>query len=653
MSSLPPIPYVVGQWVRAERFYGRLTQINEILDGHRNWIWLLGTRRVGKTSLLKQLEHLTASGEQGYLPVFWDFQGADDPQELSLNFNDALLDAEERLDEVGIDLTEVEGDDLFVSMGRLRRSLRAKNRSLLLLCDEVEELINLNQKDPALLRKLRRTMQSQEGIRSVLASTIRLFSLADQREDTSPFLHGFTPPLYIHTLSDDEARDLIRQSHLPPGTRPELDDDMVETIRQRCDNHPYLIQLVCKRYLELQDLDEAFEQVASDRMVSYFFSVDFEMLAGSERKILRLISEETAATSASIRKSMPISTGALSSGLQRLENLGFIRRDQERRFVLASYFFRQWLHDLPRVQLAPTSPIGSDQDQPGRSSETTLAFSPRSETIDSRYRLLEKVGEGASGEVYRASDTLLDTVVAIKILKPGYIAGQEALERVRQEIILSRDIGHPNILRTYHLGEYAGRPYITMQWVDGTTLATIIADQAPLAITTCIDMTGKLASALAAAHQRKILHRDIKPGNILTDRQGEPFLGDFGLARLIGGPGITNHDYFLGTPYYASPEQAELQPLDERSDLYALGLILYEMVTGRRPFEADTGREVLEMQRTIPPPDPRKLIPTLPEGLADLILRCLEKDPAQRFASAETLAAALKELSGGVSDGAG
>jgi serine/threonine-protein kinase len=298
------------------------------------------------------------------------------------------------------------------------------------------------------------------------------------------------------------------------------------------------------------------------------------------------------------------------------------------------------------MQLARTSPLQSDQDQPGRSSETTMAFSPRAETIDNRYNLLEKVGEGASGVVYRANDSLLDTEVAIKILKPGYIAGQEALERVRQEIILSRDIGHPNILRTYHLGEFAGRPYITMQWVEGSTLAAIIADEAPLPITTCIDITCKLASALAAAHQRKILHRDIKPGNILIDRQGEPFLGDFGLARLIGGPGITSHEYFLGTPYYASPEQADLQPLDERSDIYALGLVLFEMVTGRRPFEADTGREVLKMQRTIPPPDPRQLVPSLPEGLAFLILRCLEKDPAQRFASAEVLAAALMELAG-------
>jgi hypothetical protein len=640
MTGLPAIPYVVGQWVRAERFYGRRAQITEILDGHRNWIWLLGTRRVGKTSLLKQLEHLTASGEQGFVPVFWDFQGADDPHELSLNFNDALLDAEERLVELGIDPADIESDDLFTSMGRLRRRLRAKNRSLLLLCDEVEELINLNQQDPALLRKLRRTMQSQEGIRSVLASSIRLFALAEQREDTSPFLHGFTPPLYIHTLSDDEARSLIRQEHLPPQARPQLDDEIVELIRRRCDNHPYLIQLVCKRYLELGDLDEACEQVASDRMVSYFFSVDFEMLVESERKILRLISQETAATSASIRHNLPLSTGALNGALQRLENLGFVRRDEQRRFVLASYFFRQWLHDLPEAPAAAQP----SRDQHLATTQTTMVFSPHPEIIDNRYDLLERVGEGASGVVFRARDTLLDTEVAVKLLRPTYTTTQESLERVRQEIVLSRDIGHPNILRTYHLGEFAGRTYITMQWVAGSTLATIISEQAPLPPERCATITRKLASALAAAHQRKILHRDIKPGNILVDEQWQPFLADFGLARLIGAPGITSHDLFLGTPYYASPEQAELQPLDERSDLYALGLVLFEMVTGQRPFSADTGREVLELQRTAPPPHPRQLVPAVPDELCQVILRCLQKDPDRRYPGAAALEAALAAL---------
>ncbi len=639
----PVMPYVVGQWVRGDKFYGRVSLIEEILGGHRNWIWLLGTRRVGKTSVLKQLEHLTADRERGFFPVFWDLQGADDPDELNFTFSDALLDSEDRLAEIDITADEVEGNDLYSSLGRLRRKLRARNLSLLLLCDEVEELINLNRKDPALLRKLRRVMQSQEGIRSVLASSIRLCALAEQRAITSPFLHGFSPPVYIHTLTDDGARALIRQDHLPLELRPGFASDTVETIRQRCDNHPYMIQLVCKRYCELHGLsdrpettlDEVCEQVATDRMVSYFFSVDFEMLSSSEQRVLHLISEQSSATSKSIRQDLELDSGSVGGGLHRLENLGFIRRDSQRRFVLASFFFRRWLQDLPR----------SPESSPASSSATTTqAYQIRVEKIDDRYALLEKAGEGASGVVYRAHDDLLQTKVGIKLLKAEYTTNEDVLERVRQEIVLSRDIGHPNILRVYHLGSYEGKTYLTMQWIDGTTLDKVIEREAPFGVSRALAITIKLASALAAAHSRKILHRDIKPSNILIETDGEPFLADFGLARLIGGPGITGTGLFLGTPYYASPEQADLRPLDERSDLYSLGLVLYEMLTGRRPFEAASGLGVLELQRSQPAPDLREIVPSIPSALSAVVLRCMEKEPADRFSNAKALRKALREV---------
>lgn len=347
-GSTPRVPFVVGQWVRGERFYGRAAQIAEILDGNRNWLWLLGTRRVGKTSLLKQLEHLTApSPAGGYFPVFWDLQGAESPEELHQDFGDALLDTEERLDRLGIAVDDVAADDLFISLGRLRRKLRARGLKVLLLCDEVEELIQLKDKDPALLRKLRRALQSREDIRSVLASSVRLWALAAQKQDTSPFLHGFTPPLYIDILADDEARALIRQEHLDAASRPRFADDEVELIRGRCGNHPYLIQLLCKRFLELGDLGEAFEQVATDSMVSFFFAVDFELLSRTERKIITSIAERSAASSKTIQLDLPLDSPSLAGCLHRLEHLGFIRRNDERRFYLVNYFFRRWLHNLP------------------------------------------------------------------------------------------------------------------------------------------------------------------------------------------------------------------------------------------------------------------------------------------------------------------
>ena len=346
-TRLPTIPYVVGQWVRGDRFYGRRTQIAEILDGNRNCLWLLGTRRIGKTSLLKQIEHIAdTSRDRRFFPIFWDFQGAETPEELHLNFSDAILDAEERLERIGIGLEEVEAEDLFVSMERLRRRLRAQKLELLLLCDEVEELIKLHQQDPSLLRKLRHAMQSREGIRTVLASTIRLWALAEAKEDTSPFLHGFTPPLYIERLTDAEARSLIEQSHLGPEERPQLADGVVEEIREHCNNHPYLVQLVCKRYLETGGLEEATEQVATDRMVSYFFSVDFDMLSDTERQIIQAMVGSPEATFDSIQEELSLGSDALEGTLARLENLGFIRRDKEQHVVLANYYFRRWLQQM-------------------------------------------------------------------------------------------------------------------------------------------------------------------------------------------------------------------------------------------------------------------------------------------------------------------
>ncbi len=358
----PGSPFVAGQWVRGERFYGRAAEIGEILDGPRNWLWLLGSRRIGKTSVLKQLEHLadprTGAGapERGYLPIFWDLQGIADPAELHRDFGDALLDAEERLAARGIALAEVEDGDLFVSLGRLRRRLRSQGLRLLLLCDEVEELIQLGAKDPALLRKLRRAMQSREDIRSVLASSVRLWALAEQKEDTSPFLHGFTPPLYLGNLGRGEARALIRQQQLAAERRPKFDDDTVEAIRRRCGDHPYLIQLVCRRRLEIDDLEEVFEEVASDPTVGFFFAADLELLTDTERAVLGRLAERSAADSEALADGGDPALGrALRGGLQRLTHLGFVRRDEERRYRLVNPFFRRWLQETSSAA-SPASP---------------------------------------------------------------------------------------------------------------------------------------------------------------------------------------------------------------------------------------------------------------------------------------------------------
>ena len=326
MNGATVIPYVVGQWVRGEAFYGRSDLIREILDGPRNALWIVGTRRIGKTSLLKEIERLTSDGERGFFPLFWDLQGSDTPDELSLGFGDALLDAEDRFRATGIEDLDPDNEDLFASMNQVRRALRSRGLGLLLLCDEAEELIGLNSKDAALLSKLRKAMQGREGVRTVLASTIKLWALSTTAADTSPFLHGFSPPLYLQRLTDEEADSLVRQDQLPPERRPPVVKEQARRIWQLSDKHPYLTQILGKRVLELNDLEAASDVVANDRMVSYFFSVDYDMLESRERSVLHLLGEQDGATSDSIGRSLSLDSATVAQDLQRLTDRGFITR---------------------------------------------------------------------------------------------------------------------------------------------------------------------------------------------------------------------------------------------------------------------------------------------------------------------------------------
>jgi len=631
---MPVTPYVVGQWVRGERFYGHRQLIEEILDGNRDCVWLLGTRRIGKTSILKELERLTSTvSGSTYFPLFWDFQGSEEARDLAEGFSDAQLDATERLEALGIALEDLEGRDLFDSINRTRRALKLHGKKLLLLGDEAEELVSIHQREPHFLSRLRRALQSSEGIRTVLASTVRLWKLVEQDSSTSPFLHGFTPALPVRRLADDEARALIRQDRLPEAARPHLDDETVEAIRSRCDNHPYLLQLLGERLLELGDLDRAIEEIATDQMVGFFFDSDLAMLDGSERAMLQALAErQDGATPEELQATLSLGASA-AQGLHRLEVLGLVDRSADNEYSLVNEFFRRWL-------------VGRE-DEPDPTEQLSLSNGPpasRPHLLDARYELLERVGSGSAGEVYKARDSLLDTLIAVKLLHRDHSLDAATLERLRREVVLSRDLSHPNLLTIYHLGEEDGQHYVTMQFVEGTDLAEVISREAPMPAERVLGLAVKLASALAAVHHRDVLHRDIKPSNILVDSEGEPLISDFGLARLPWSPGVTRNGWFVGTPAYASPEQARTDPLDARSDLYSLGAVLFEMATGRCPFVAHTHLDLLDKQAHTPPPAPKDVVSTVPEDLSSLILQCLAKAPEDRCQTAAELGEALVAL---------
>jgi len=343
------VPYVVGQWVRGSRFYGREAQIAEVLDGHRDSLWLLGLRRIGKTSLLRQVELEAATASRRYFPVYWDLQGAEDPLELTESFRDALLEVEERLREEEIAIDDVASDDLVGSIKQLRRRLRDRDLVPLFLCDEAEALIVIQRRDAPLVRKLSRLLGSAEGVRTVIASTIRLLDLA-RENDTSSFLDGFTPPLFVRGLDEDAARSLVRQAKEDAGSRPRIDDEIVERVRMLCGNHPYLLQLLSKRVLEIGSFDAAREQVESDPMLSHFFAVDFGTLDDDERAVLRVVSAHDSIAVDGIADESEIDAARLSALCRRLEGLGLIGADGDRRYAIAVPLFRSWLNRLPETR---------------------------------------------------------------------------------------------------------------------------------------------------------------------------------------------------------------------------------------------------------------------------------------------------------------
>jgi serine/threonine-protein kinase len=264
-----------------------------------------------------------------------------------------------------------------------------------------------------------------------------------------------------------------------------------------------------------------------------------------------------------------------------------------------------------------------------------------------RYHIESSLGEGGMGSVYKAYDRELDRMVALKVIRPTLVADPSAVQRFKQELLLGSKVSHRNILRIHDLGDVDGMKFISMAFVDGEDLHSMLRREGRLPIHSAVRIAHQITEALAAAHAEGVVHRDLKPHNILIDRAGTAFVSDFGLAKslaLSAAPGVTRTGELLGTPRYMAPEQVEGLTVDHRVDLYALGLILYEMVTGTVPFQADSAIQELLQRVRVRAPDPRAVNAETPGPLADVILRCLERNPDARFQSADEILGALEAM---------
>ena len=267
--------------------------------------------------------------------------------------------------------------------------------------------------------------------------------------------------------------------------------------------------------------------------------------------------------------------------------------------------------------------------------------------FDRRYVIKRKLGSGGMADVYLAEDQELGRRVALKLLNERHAADEQFVERFRREAQSAAGLNHPNIVSIFDRGRAEGTYYIAMEYLDGRTLKELLVRNGPTPIPIAIDYARQILGALSFAHRNGIVHRDIKPHNIVVGADGRLKVTDFGIARS-GASQMTEAGSIVGTAQYLSPEQARGAPVDPRSDLYSLGIVLYEMLTGKVPFTGDTPVEIAMKHLSQVPEPPSKLRPEVPHDLDAVVMRALAKDPDQRYASAEEMDADLARVARGV-----
>ncbi|HHV94577.1 MAG TPA: Stk1 family PASTA domain-containing Ser/Thr kinase [Firmicutes bacterium] len=263
--------------------------------------------------------------------------------------------------------------------------------------------------------------------------------------------------------------------------------------------------------------------------------------------------------------------------------------------------------------------------------------------MSNRYEIRERIGEGGMAVVYKAKDKLLHRCVAVKVLREQYASDEDFVERFRREAQAAASLSHPNVVNIYDVGEIGNTHYIVMEYVPGINLKELIRREGKLSPERSVSIAIQVAAALGHAHRKHLVHRDIKPHNILITPEGNVKVTDFGIARAMSTATLTQTGQVIGSVHYFSPEQARGGVTSEQSDIYSLGIVLYEMLTGKVPFTGETPIAVALQQLQDPVPSPREIDPTIPKSLDSVILKALAKDPKNRFRSAEEFIRALQD----------
>jgi hypothetical protein len=331
-----PNPFIAGNWVRGADFYGRSDLLAAIMEGPRDALWVVGARRLGKTSLMKELEHRTQQSPQcPFVTLYWDLEGSGDARGLAEGLLASVEDGEAFRRAVDVSVEEIEGLTVTDMLSTLVRKTVRSGWRLLLLLDEGEEFLGIARKDTGTLLRMRRLFHKGPELRTVLTSTRRLGRIDDATDyATSPFLHSFVPPLYLTPLLPEEARPLIARGGFPP--------DECEVILQQTGAHPFLLQLIASRLYESGDLSAVLEQVLADEMVANFFAVDFQTLEKPEHQVLEEVARREVLTTKGLAQSLGMSVEGLLPILFALRTMGYLALEGDS-YRIGNAFFCRWL----------------------------------------------------------------------------------------------------------------------------------------------------------------------------------------------------------------------------------------------------------------------------------------------------------------------
>ncbi|MFQ5742436.1 MAG: protein kinase [Acidobacteriota bacterium] len=628
MSDRPVNPYTNRLMIRnADDFIGRRAEIEKIFSRvgatRPQSISVIGERRIGKSSLLYQLfqdeerqRHLI--DPDSYTFVFIDLHGL-----MGITVDEFL---ELFVEEVAL-AADLEPQPTaptssgYIAVRRLLPRLEAAGKKLVVLWDEFEA-ITRNKNFSEDFFSFFRSVANRFDVAYVTTSTRELQELCHTEEiAVSPFFNIFTN-LYLGAFSPEEARALIRRPSAAAGIPLEPHEDFLIEVAGYL---PIFQQILCCTL---------FEELIRSPVGDTTFEEVTRHFATEADPHLRYIWEH-----------LDDETGRLLQRIAEGSQPAVVRGDIEEHMLRDGYV----VHSSPGPYKIASSALRDfllkQPDSTPAAEPDSIALQSGMAAISDRFTIIREVGHGAMGYVALARDNLLNQEVALKVLARHLYEDAGMVLRFKRETALARELHHPNICPVYDLLEEKGYYYIAMKYIDGVTLKERLAESGPLGIADLQNVGCQILRALSEAHHY-LIHRDIKPQNIMLDGRQRAYLTDFGLACRPPEAGETHTGVLVGTPGYMAPEQIEGQVVDQRSDLYAFGAVLYEMATGERVFEGNSIQELLRKHVSEPPPRPSELRPDIPGEIEDLILELLEKNPDGRPPSAVAVLSRLGSRQG-------